>query len=124
MSVRIPMWRRYLRFWGPNPQADVDDELQQLSDTLAVLPKPGEVEPEGLRQLLDGRLEDLKKLLDYPPKNDASRNKLKSGGRNPPPLIRVFWGVGRGRDGGREGAESAEESSGSWRWWWWWCVVC
>ena len=23
-----PAWRRYLRFWGPNVDADVDDELR------------------------------------------------------------------------------------------------
>jgi hypothetical protein len=60
---------------------DADNELQQLSEALAVLPRPNEVEPEGLRQVLDDRIEDLKKLLDHPPKNDASRNKLKEGPR-------------------------------------------
>jgi len=23
-----PMWRRYLRFWGPDVEADVDEELE------------------------------------------------------------------------------------------------
>ncbi len=27
MSRTTPPWRRYLRFWGPNPAADIDDEL-------------------------------------------------------------------------------------------------
>ncbi|KAA8910012.1 nucleoporin Nup186/Nup192/Nup205 [Sphaerosporella brunnea] len=58
---------------------DGDDELQQLSDVLAVLPRPNEVQPEGLRQLLDARIEDLKTLLDHPPKNDQSRKKLQEG---------------------------------------------
>ena len=26
--TQVPMWRRYLRFWGPNAPADVDTELQ------------------------------------------------------------------------------------------------
>jgi len=59
---------------------DTDDELQLLADTLEVVPKPNEVEPEGLRQLLDDRIDDLRQLLDTPGKNDASRNKLKEGG--------------------------------------------
>jgi putative ABC transport system permease protein len=28
MSGRTPTWRRYVRFWGPNIEADVDDELR------------------------------------------------------------------------------------------------
>jgi putative ABC transport system permease protein len=28
MSGRTPPWRRYVRFWGPNIEADVDDELR------------------------------------------------------------------------------------------------
>ena len=28
MSGKPPSWRRYLRFWGPNVDADVDDELR------------------------------------------------------------------------------------------------
>ena len=26
--MRIPAWRRYLRFWRPDVDADVDDELR------------------------------------------------------------------------------------------------
>ncbi|KAI5843714.1 nucleoporin Nup186/Nup192/Nup205 [Tricharina praecox] len=61
---------------------DTDDELQLLADTLEVVPKPNEVEPEGLRQLLDDRIEELRQLLDTLGKNDASRNKLKEGKLN------------------------------------------
>lgn len=28
MTHKVPMWRRYLRFFGPDPAADVDDELR------------------------------------------------------------------------------------------------
>src|ERR671933_1130943 len=28
MPRDLPAWRRYLRFWGPNVEADVDDELR------------------------------------------------------------------------------------------------
>ena len=26
-AVRVPAWRRYVRFWGPRVEGDVDDEL-------------------------------------------------------------------------------------------------
>ena len=31
--VRIPKWRRYARIFGPDPAADVDDELRFHIDT-------------------------------------------------------------------------------------------
>jgi len=34
MAGKIPMWRRYLRLWGPNPRADVDAEISYHLDEL------------------------------------------------------------------------------------------
>lgn len=65
-----------------SPPPDIDGDLQALSDALAALaalPLAGDVALHNLRQLLDTRLDDLKKLLDNPPKNDASRKKLQDG---------------------------------------------
>jgi hypothetical protein len=28
LSAGAPLWPRYLRFWGTDPQADVDDEFE------------------------------------------------------------------------------------------------
>ena len=32
--AQVPMWRRYLRFWGPDLRADVDTELQDHLEML------------------------------------------------------------------------------------------
>jgi len=74
----------------PSPLFDVDNDLQILSDTLAALPVPKEVDPQGLKQLLDARIEDLKQLLDNPPKNDESRKKLNEGAES----HEARWGGG------------------------------
>src|SRR5215510_3618511 len=34
MAAKTPMWRRYLRLWGPNPRADVDAEISYHLDEL------------------------------------------------------------------------------------------
>jgi putative ABC transport system permease protein len=34
MARQTPMWRRYLRLWGPNPRADVDAEISYHLDEL------------------------------------------------------------------------------------------
>lgn len=63
---------------SPSPP-DIDGDLLALSDALAALPPASDVALHNLRQLLDSRLDDLKKLLDNPPKNDASRKMLQDG---------------------------------------------
>lgn len=55
-----------------------DDDFQSLCDTLESLLQGAEVDTRYLEDELDQRIEDLKKLLDVPPKNDAARNKLKT----------------------------------------------
>ncbi len=32
---RVPLWRRYARLFGPDPKADVDDELRFHLDSKA-----------------------------------------------------------------------------------------
>lgn len=55
-----------------------DDDFQSLCDTLENLLQGSEVDARFLEDELDQRIDDLKKLLDVPPKNDAARNTLKS----------------------------------------------
>lgn len=52
---REPAWRRYLRFWGPEPASDVDDELQfhlqtKTEDLIAAGLSPDQARREALRQ--------------------------------------------------------------------------
>lgn len=56
-----------------------DNDFQQLCDTLQGILGPNRADIPFLQQELDDRVDDLRKLLDTPPKNDASRNKLKTG---------------------------------------------
>lgn len=64
---------------NPSLAFQVDDDLQTLCESLALSTTPSEVDLHGLRELLEDHTDDLKKLLDNPPKSDASRNKLKEG---------------------------------------------
>ncbi|MGC4056055.1 MAG: PadR family transcriptional regulator, partial [Paludibaculum sp.] len=53
-----PMWRRYLRFFGPNPAEDVDDELRfHLEEKTSLLMQQGmqraEARAEAIRQFGD-----------------------------------------------------------------------
>jgi predicted permease len=34
MAAKTPMWRRYLRLWGPNPRADLESEISYHLDEL------------------------------------------------------------------------------------------
>lgn len=77
-----PMWRRYARFFGANPQADVDDELSfhiqaKIDDLLAQGLSPADARAEALRQfgdlpgirqtglLIAGDLESVRQRRDY-----------------------------------------------------------
>lgn len=55
------------------------NDFQQLCDTLQGMLGANRADLPFLHQELDDRVDDLRKLLDTPPKNDVSRNKLKSG---------------------------------------------
>jgi len=50
-----PAWRRYLRFWGPDPGGDIDDELQfhlqtKIEDLIAAGMPPDQARREAQRQ--------------------------------------------------------------------------
>lgn len=59
MPPPTPMWRRYLRFFGADPRADVDDELefhlQERTDELVA----GGLSPEAARRQAEQRLGDV-----------------------------------------------------------------
>ena len=49
-----PAWRRYLRFWGPAPEADVDDELQfHIESRVREYVATGMTETEARRKTLE-----------------------------------------------------------------------
>jgi putative ABC transport system permease protein len=55
---RTPAWRRYLRFWGPDPRADVDDEFRfhldtEIDELIAGGLSPDEARAEALRKFGD-----------------------------------------------------------------------
>ena len=52
---REPVWRRYLRFWGPDPASDIDDEFQfhlrtKTEELIAAGMRPDEARWEAERQ--------------------------------------------------------------------------
>ncbi len=52
---REPAWRRYLRFWGPDPASDIDDELEfhlqtKIEQLVAAGMAPAEARREARRQ--------------------------------------------------------------------------
>src|SRR5687767_11627428 len=58
-----PRWRRYLRFWGPNPAADVEDEFgfhlqERIDDLVALGLDPGSAREAALRGF--GDIEEVK----------------------------------------------------------------
>lgn len=57
---RIQIWRRYLRFWGANPIADVDDEIRFHLET-----KIQELRESGLSEQ-DARTEALRQFGNLP----------------------------------------------------------
>ena len=67
--MRVPAWRRYLRFWRPDVDADIDDELRfHLEERLADLMLRGrsreEAQTEAAREFGDvdtvrARLHDI-----------------------------------------------------------------
>lgn len=55
------------------------DSFQRLADALAAAGDPNKIDLRTLVDDLERHIEDLKKLLDEPGKNDTSRCKLKDG---------------------------------------------
>ena len=66
MHDRVPMWRRYLRFFGADPHADVDDELEfhlqeRTDDLVSEGLTAGDARREAERRL--GDMPSIKKNL-------------------------------------------------------------
>lgn len=58
----MPRWRRYLRFWGPNVQADIDDELRfHLEKRAEEQVRRGLSEPEARLRAIE-RFGDLERI--------------------------------------------------------------
>src|SRR6516164_1048625 len=54
----IPMWRRYARFFGPDPAADIDDELRfhleaKTQELIAQGVRPAEARGQAIRHFGD-----------------------------------------------------------------------
>ena len=59
MGESVPVWRRYLRFFGPDPGADVEDELRfHVEERIDALVAGG-MDPEAARREAERRLGDM-----------------------------------------------------------------
>lgn len=68
-----PRWRRYLRFWGPDVDADVEDELRfHLDQSTAELEALG-VDPEEARRLAEMRFGDKGQVSRWLREHDRRR---------------------------------------------------
>ena len=74
-GARVPLWRRYLRFWGPDVDADVDDEiafhLEQHAADLAARGHP----PEVARRLARERFGDVDPVRRWLRAHDRRRHR-------------------------------------------------
>ena len=64
-----PFWRRYLRFWGDDPAADVDDEFAfhiqtRIDELVAQGRSPRDARDEALRGF--GDLDEVKRIYALP----------------------------------------------------------
>src|SRR5262245_41619939 len=72
---RTPSWRRYLRFWGSNPNADVEEELKfHLESRVAELVTAGYSEDEA-RRLANTRFGDMKSIRAHCQQLNAQRTR-------------------------------------------------
>lgn len=83
-----PPSTRHLLEMAP-PANSSPDDFRQLHDQLLAVVDPRGRNLSLLEEELGARTEELKKLLDVPPKNETSRTKIKSG------KPRVLMGGGR-----------------------------
>lgn len=63
--MSAPLWRRYLRFWGPDPEADVDDEFafhleMRIEELRAQGLSPAAARDRALRGF--GNIKDIKRI--------------------------------------------------------------
>lgn len=82
MSGRVPMWRRYLRFFGADPGADVDDELRfHLEERVDALVAAGWSEDAARREARRrlGDVEGIKReLTAMGERTERSRQRRES----------------------------------------------
>ncbi|AHG87967.1 permease [Gemmatirosa kalamazoonensis] len=75
---KVPLWRRYRRFWGPDAAADVDDELafhleQRVADLVAAGLAPDAARREAAQRI--GDLDALKRSVVAIDESDAPRRR-------------------------------------------------
>ena len=71
-----PRWRRYLRFWGPNVDADVDDELEFHIDMRARDLEARGLAPDDARRAARERFGDAARIGAELRAHDQHRNRL------------------------------------------------
>lgn len=70
-----PRWRRYLRFWGPDVDADIDDELRFHLDQSATELEAAGHEPDEARRLARARFGDVGRLRRWLSEHDHRRQR-------------------------------------------------
>jgi len=71
-----PRWRRYLRFWGPNVDADVDDELRFHLDMRERELEARGLAPDDARRAAAERFGDAQRIGAELREHDHQRNRL------------------------------------------------
>ena len=75
-DLGAPRWRRYIRFWGPNVDADVDDELHFHLDMRARDLEARGFAPEDARRAAAERFGDAERIGAELREHDHHRNRL------------------------------------------------
>src|SRR5688500_1893897 len=70
-----PHWRRYLRFWGPDVDADVDDELRFHLEMHAADLVRGGLSPETARREAERRFGDVNGVRGWLRRHDRTRQR-------------------------------------------------
>ena len=75
-ELGTPRWRRYLRFWGPNVDADVEDEMQFHLDMRARDLEALGLAPDDARRAAALRFGDADRIGEELREHDHHRNRL------------------------------------------------
>ena len=75
MKPQPPAWRRYLRFWGPNLDADIDDELRFHLEERERLFRAQGLSPEEARRAARERFGDVARVEDELRAHDHRRER-------------------------------------------------
>ena len=70
-----PLWRRYLRFWGPDVEADVEDELRFHLESLAAELAARGHPPDEARRLAHARFGDVAGVRRWLRRHDRARQR-------------------------------------------------